>query len=63
LLRAEFTSFHYSITCTSSLWHYSSPYGGRPLAAALPAGARTFLGGIAANAIVLVYRKESMAFI
>src|SRR5215210_7061251 len=44
LLRVEFAAFHSgSEEPASSLWHWSSPRGGRALPATLRWGARTFL--------------------
>jgi len=44
LLRVEFAAFHSDPEGpASSLWHWSSPHGGRALPATLRWGARTFL--------------------
>ena len=53
LLRVEFAAFHSGPEGpASSLWHWSSPLGGRALPATLRCGARTFLtpAGCPANA-------------
>src|SRR6476646_4044043 len=48
LLRVEFARFTPNAgsrrRSASSLWHWSSPHGGRALPATLRCGARTFLG-------------------
>ncbi len=43
LLQMEVTAFHVRLSAYSSLWPYSSPHGGRLLAAILLFAARTFL--------------------
>ena len=43
LLQMEVTAFHVHLSVYSSLWPYSSPHGGRLLAAILLYAARTFL--------------------
>ena len=59
LLRVEVAAFHRNLI-RSSLWPWSSPHDGRPLAVTLLSGARTFLPLIAQPATAWPTSREIM---